>query len=131
MKTIVLCLSAIVILAAGCSKNNTTATTGRDAFVGNYHMYDTAAQGSNPAAPTYAAHYNMSVTALSGSSDKIVLHNVGGFGDTDTGIVSGTLATFPGSNLTEADLAGNTISLNTDYLYANGWTYRMSTGTKY
>ncbi|MBS1625797.1 MAG: hypothetical protein JST83_17370 [Bacteroidetes bacterium] len=94
MKTNVLCLLAIVTLAASCSKNNTaTNNSSRDAFVGNYSMHDTIVYYGNTPAPEYKA-YIMTVSALSGTSDQVVFHNIYDRNHEDTATISGTVATF-------------------------------------
>ena len=138
MRSIVLCLSAIIVLAAGCSKNN-TATSGRDAFVGNYHMHDsiTYVPGSSPNESVY---YDMVVTADPNHSDRVIFHNIAGYGQADTALVSGTLASFTvcatcttARDVTTAALTGNSIKLSGGYYETvPGYvTYASGTGTKF
>ena len=132
MKTIVLCLSAIVILVAGCSKTGTT-TTGRDAFVGTYLMKDTFEY--YPSNPTTVGPYTMTVLAVSGSSDRAAFSNIDNQSNWDTAIVSGSVATFvnyhPGA--ASATLSGSKITLTGGYVYSNVLNpiiYGQGNGTK-
>ena len=136
MKTIVLCLSAIILCAAGCSKSSTSATTGRDAFVGNYHMHDSIIRntgnfGGMNHYDTSGMRYDMQVLAVPGTSDRAIFNNIGGSGS-DTATVSGSLATFTNGlpYATTASLSGSTITMS---LVGYGGTivYSSSTGTKF
>lgn len=138
MKSIVLCLATIVLVAAGCTKNNSAATTGRDAFVGNYHMHDSAIDitcqgcGGGNTYDTTSLNYDMQVLAVPGTSDKAVFNNIGGSGS-DTATISGSLATFTGSNYSyasSATLSGSTLTM-TRNTYSGTSVYSKSTGTKF
>ncbi|MBS1616990.1 MAG: hypothetical protein JST76_00615 [Bacteroidetes bacterium] len=139
MKSIVLCLSAIVIFAASCSKNNTATATGRDAFVGNYHMHDSINYVPG-ASNDESVYYDMVVTADPNHSDRVIFRNIAGYGQSDTALVSGTIASFTvcpscttAREVTTATLSGTTIRLSGGYYETiSGYqTYASGTGTKF
>ena len=142
MKSIVLCLSAIVLLAAGCSKTSTT--TGRDAFVGNYTMHDTIIHENNGGGgttifDTVHENYTLVVLPVSGTTDRVAFNNLNNAGYSDTGIVSGNVVSFVSYDPTAstATLTGNKLSVAggfryTTETYVGGYAtiYASGVGTK-
>ncbi len=143
LKTIVLCLAAIVVFVASCSKNNTSTTSsGRDAFVGNYSMHDTITYYGNTPAPEYKA-YTMTVQALSGTTDQVVFHNIYDRSHEDTAIINGSVATFTrgwagtqglqyNTSAATGTLTGTRLVLagGEDYSVGGSITYATGVGTK-
>jgi hypothetical protein len=139
MKTTVLCLSAIVLLAVGCSKSN-TSTTGKSAFIGNYHMHDSITYVSGTGNNNVSLYYDISVIADPAHSDRVIFNNIAEYGQADSAIVSGSLASFTvcpscttAREVTTASLTGNNLKLSGGYYDAiQGYqTYASGTGTKY
>lgn len=131
MKTGIFGIVIVLFLVAGCSKNNTAPSAAVNAFVGNYHMYDSTSYGGG-AGGSAGTRYDINIAALSGSSNQIVCTNIGNFGVRDTGTVSGTLATFANSgNLTTASISGSTITLNGGVYFTSGNSFKTGTGTKF
>jgi hypothetical protein len=136
MKSIVLAFLGGLLFIAGCSK---TATSDRDAFVGNYHMVDS--EFSSTGVFASATKYDMQVLAEPTSSMTAYFKNIAGGGDADTASVQGTLAaiqkrvhdsyTTPPAN--SAVLTGNKITLSggTKYSTNTGSDYRTGSGIKF
>lgn len=138
IKTVVLCLCAMVIFAAGCSKKNTN-TSSRDAFVGNYAMHDTIIHengyGSNITFDTSRLAYTLVVVPVAGTSDRVAFNNANDNAGSDTGIVSGNVVSFVGDQptLATATLSGNKITFAGGYIYttstfSSGYTTIYATG---
>jgi hypothetical protein len=135
MKSIILVFLGGLLLIAGCSK---TATSDRDAFVGNYHMLDSVLKyssgSSGPVFDTITRSYDLTVIAIPNSSTLIQFINIGNKTSKDTAEVVGTLATFVNKspNAATAISSGNNITLKGGevyYNYLNGAT--VGHGTKF
>jgi hypothetical protein len=92
-------LIAMVVAAASCNKSDDKNALDRDQFIGNWTVYDTVVKmtSSGPLGPVYtgsAQTYDVSIVSVDGQDTRIVINNVGGYSESDSGTVSGSLITF-------------------------------------